>query len=65
MFIGKTFNNFSLKEYIGVYNMVKGSLIEEPEPAGLHESRPHSSVIEFFEGNAIDNRGMSILNRIE
>jgi len=42
-----------LEEYIGVYNTVKGSLIDETEPEGPDEPEPDFSGIEFFGENAI------------
>jgi len=42
-----------LEEYIGVYNTVKGSLIEEIEPGGPDKPEPDFSGIEFFGENAI------------
>lgn len=43
----------TLEEYIGAYNTVKGSLIEETEPVGPEEPEPDFSGIEFFGENAI------------
>jgi len=42
-----------LEEYIGIYNTVKGSLIEEIEPRGPDKPEPDFSGIEFFGENAI------------
>jgi len=44
----------TLEEYIGTYNTVKGSLIEETDPAGPDEPEPDFSGIEFFGENAIN-----------
>jgi type I restriction enzyme R subunit len=44
----------TLEEYIGAYNTVKGSLIEETEPVGPDEPEPDFSGIEFFGENAIN-----------
>lgn len=43
----------ALEDYIGVYNTVKGSLIDELEPGGPDEPEPDFSGIEFFGENAI------------
>jgi type I restriction enzyme R subunit len=44
----------TLEEYIGAYNTVKGSLIEETKPVGPDETEPDFSGIEFFGENAIN-----------
>lgn len=42
-----------LQEYVGIYNTVKGLLIDEVEPEDLDKAEPDFSGIEFFEENGI------------